>query len=149
MAARAAGVPHVYATITGLGYAFEADNSSRNASTAWAACYTAWRFGRGRRFFSESGRHKGFPPVGHPRPQPRVLTARGTGVDTKRFAPQPLARLFRRWPPQRVACFFCWWRACLKPRACRNMPKPRACSMPGTLMPAFRCSARRKKASAA
>ncbi|MCB6542750.1 Glycosyl transferase group 1 [uncultured Desulfovibrio sp.] len=91
MAARAAGVPHVYATITGLGYAFEADNFFKKCvNRLGRLLYRVALSGAEGIFFQNQDDIKVFRQSGILGRNARVLTARGTGVDTKRFAPCPL-----------------------------------------------------------
>lgn len=91
MAARAAGVPHVYATITGLGYAFEADTFFKKCvNRLGRLLYRVALSGAEGVFFQNQDDIKVFRQSGILGRNARVLTARGTGVDTKRFAPSPL-----------------------------------------------------------
>ena len=90
MAARAAGVPHIYATITGLGYAFEADTFFKKCvNRLGRLLYRAALSGAEGVFFQNQDDITVFRQSGILGPRARVLTARGTGVDTKRFAPGP------------------------------------------------------------
>ena len=92
MAARAAGVPHIYATITGLGYAFEADTFFKKCvNRLGRLLYRAGLSGAEGVFFQNQDDITVFRQSGILGPKARVLTARGTGVDTKRFAPSPFA----------------------------------------------------------
>ena len=91
MAAKAAGVPHVYATITGLGYAFEADTFFKKCvNRLGRLLYRVALSGAEGVFFQNQDDIKVFRQSGILGRNARVLTARGTGVDTKRFAPSPL-----------------------------------------------------------
>ena len=91
MAARAAGVPHIYATITGLGYAFEADTFLKKCvNRLGRLLYRAALSGAEGVFFQNQDDISVFRQSGILGRNARVLTARGTGVDTKRFAPSPL-----------------------------------------------------------
>ncbi|MBD8896335.1 glycosyltransferase family 4 protein [Desulfovibrio desulfuricans] len=91
MAARAAGVPHVYATITGLGYAFEADTFFKKCvNRLGRLLYRVALSGAEGVFFQNQDDITVFRQSGILGRNARVLTARGTGVDTKRFAPSPL-----------------------------------------------------------
>lgn len=91
MAARAAGVPHIYATITGLGYAFEADTFFKKCvNRLGRLLYSVALSGAEGVFFQNQDDIKVFRQSGILGRSARVLTARGTGVDTKRFAPSPL-----------------------------------------------------------
>ena len=92
LAARAAGVPHIYATITGLGYAFEADTFFKKCvNRLGRMLYRAALSGADGVFFQNHDDITVFRQSGILGPMARVLTARGTGVDTKRFAPSPFA----------------------------------------------------------
>lgn len=91
MAARAAGVPHVYATITGLGYAFEADTFLKKCvNRLGRLLYRTALSGAEGVFFQNQDDISVFRQSGILGRNARVLTARGTGVDTMRFAPSPL-----------------------------------------------------------
>ncbi|WP_300707957.1 glycosyltransferase family 4 protein [uncultured Desulfovibrio sp.] len=94
MAAKLTGVKHVYATITGLGYAFEADSRfKRCVNRLGVALYRqALRHVEGV-FFQNRDDVAIFRESGILGPQARVLMARGTGVDTRRFAEAPLPPL--------------------------------------------------------
>lgn len=90
LAARVAGVPRVYATITGLGYAFEADSFFKKCVN-WLGVFL-YRLALGHVsgvFFQNQDDIRVFREHGILGPGARVLTARGTGVDTARFAPAP------------------------------------------------------------
>lgn len=90
MAARAAKVPHIYATITGLGYAFEADTFFKKCvNRLGRLLYRAALSGAEGVFFQNRDDIEVFRESGILTSGARVLTARGTGVDTKRFAPAP------------------------------------------------------------
>ena len=90
MAARAAGVPHNYATITGLGYAFEADTFFKKCvNRLGRLLYRAALSGAEGVFFQNQDDIAVFRQSGILGRNARVLTARGTGVDTRRFAPSP------------------------------------------------------------
>ena len=92
MAARAAGIPHIYATITGLGYAFEADTFLKKCvNRLGRLLYRGALSGAEGVFFQNHDDITVFKQSGILGPKARVLTARGTGVDTKRFAPSPFA----------------------------------------------------------
>ena len=94
MAARAAGIPHIYATITGLGYAFEADSFFKKCVNRLSALlYRTALSGAEGIFFQNEDDIATFQKAGILRPKARVLRARGTGVDTARFAPTPLPGL--------------------------------------------------------
>ena len=90
MAARAAGAPHIYATITGLGYAFEADTFFKKCvNRLGRLLYRAALSGAEGVFFQNQDDIAVFRQSGILGRNARVLTARGTGVDTRRFAPSP------------------------------------------------------------
>ena len=94
IAARVAGVPHIYATITGLGYAFEADSFfKKGVNRLSALLYRTALSGAEGIFFQNEDDIATFQKAGILRPKSRVLRARGTGVDTARFAPTPLPGL--------------------------------------------------------
>ena len=108
MAARAAGVPHVYATITGLGYAFEADSFFKKCvNLLGRLLYRVALSGAEGVFFQNQDDIQVFRQSGILGRNARVLTARGTGVDTKRFAPSllkaryPDARFQVLGPPEK------------------------------------------------
>ena len=91
LAARRTGVAHTYATITGLGYAFEADSLPKKA-VYWISC-TLYKLALSRVegiFFQNRDDIDVFKSSGILAPDARILTARGTGVDTERFARAPL-----------------------------------------------------------
>ena len=94
MAARRARVPHVYATITGLGYAFEADSLFKKCVNRLSVLLyrMALRNAEGV-FFQNQDDIRIFRQSGILDAGARVLTARGTGVDIARFAPAPLPPL--------------------------------------------------------
>ncbi len=90
-AARLARVPHIYATITGLGYAFEADTPAKKLIHLLSVLlYRAALSGAEGVFFQNRDDAGLFRTQGILRRNARVLFARGTGVDTARFTPQPL-----------------------------------------------------------
>ncbi|MBO4336247.1 MAG: glycosyltransferase family 4 protein [Desulfovibrio sp.] len=94
LAARLQHVPHIYATITGLGYTFEADSPAKRLLHAFTAFLyrQSLRFAEGV-FFQNADDAALFQEQGILDPKARVLFARGTGVDTQRFAytpPNPL-----------------------------------------------------------
>jgi glycosyltransferase involved in cell wall biosynthesis len=90
MAARIAGIPHIYATITGLGYAFEADSFFKKC-IRWLGCllYRIALAGTEGVFFQNDADRQVFLDAKILSPAARILQARGTGVDTVRFAPRP------------------------------------------------------------
>lgn len=92
LAARLAGVPHIYATITGLGYAFEQDSFFKKCVHALSVFLyrTALRNVSGV-FFQNRDNAETFRSDGILAPDARVLFAwGGTGVDTTHFTPRPL-----------------------------------------------------------
>ncbi|MFT4300617.1 MAG: glycosyltransferase family 4 protein [Desulfovibrio sp.] len=94
IAARVAGVPHVYATITGLGYAFEADSFFKKCVNRLSALlYRTALSGAEGVFFQNEDDVNVFRQAGILGSRARILRARGTGVDTSRFAPTPLPGL--------------------------------------------------------
>ena len=94
IAARVAGVPHVYATITGLGYAFEADSFFKKCVNRLSALlYRTALSGAEGVFFQNEDDISVFRQAGILGSHARILRARGTGVDTTRFAPTPLPGL--------------------------------------------------------
>lgn len=90
MAAKLVRIPHVYATITGLGYAFEADTFLKKCINRLSIFlyHTALKGIEGV-FFQNKDDAALFRKTGILTPFARVLFARGTGVDTERFAPAP------------------------------------------------------------
>lgn len=94
LAARLAGVPHVYATITGLGYAFEADSLFKRCINRLSIFLYARALARVEGVFFQNRDDAGlFRQCGILAPDARVLMARGTGVDTQYFTPEPLPPL--------------------------------------------------------
>ncbi|MDR3357395.1 MAG: glycosyltransferase family 4 protein [Desulfovibrio sp.] len=91
MAARLARVPHIYATITGLGYAFEADSFFKKCVNILSALlYRTALNGAEGVFFQNPDDITVFRRQHILKQDARALTARGVGVDTARFAPAPL-----------------------------------------------------------
>ena len=103
LAARAAGVPRVYATITGLGYAFEADSFFKKCVNRLGVLLYRLALGQvSGVFFQNEDDLRVFREQGILAPDARVLMARGgTGVDTARFAPAPFPPL----PPEGPVIF--------------------------------------------
>lgn len=95
LAARVAGVPRVYATITGLGYAFEADSFFKKCVNRLGVLLYRLALCRVSGVFFQNGDDlRVFREQGILAPDARVLMARGgTGVDTARFAPAPFPPL--------------------------------------------------------
>ena len=91
LAARVAGVPRVYATITGLGYAFETDSFFKKCvNRLGVVLYRLALSHVSGVFFQNEDDLRVFRRHGILGPDARVLMARGgTGVDTARFAPAP------------------------------------------------------------
>ncbi|MDR0816473.1 MAG: glycosyltransferase family 4 protein [Desulfovibrio sp.] len=92
MAARLARVPHIYAAITGLGYAFEADNFFKKCVNQLSSrLYRLALRGAGGVFFQNQDDVAVFRQLDILASGVRVLMSRGTGVDIQRFAqvPQP------------------------------------------------------------
>lgn len=94
LAARQTGVPRVYATITGLGYAFEADSPFKKCvNRLGVALYRQALRQVSGVFFQNRDDIAVFRASGILAPDARVLLARGTGVDTRHFAPAPFPPL--------------------------------------------------------
>lgn len=91
MAAKAARVPHIYATITGLGYAFEANTFFKKCINRLGRLLYRMALSAAEGvFFQNQDDIRVFRESSILKRTARVLTARGTGVDTARFAPAPL-----------------------------------------------------------
>jgi glycosyltransferase involved in cell wall biosynthesis len=91
MAARFARVPHVYAAVTGLGYAFEADTVFKKCVNLLGVALYRLALGGVEGIFFQNRDDAGvFRESGIIGPETRVLFTRGVGVDTKRFAAAPL-----------------------------------------------------------
>lgn len=100
MAARRAGVPHIYATITGLGYAFEADSFFKKCVNRLSVGLYRLALNKAEGvFFQNQDDIRTFREAGILEPDARVLTARGTGVDVNRFAEMPFPALPPAGPP--------------------------------------------------
>lgn len=90
IAARLAGVPHVFATITGLGYTFEADSAGKKLVHLLAVgLYKLALHGAETVFFQNGDdlalfRRKGILKKGQ-----QTVLCRGTGVDIQHFAATP------------------------------------------------------------
>ena len=90
MAGRLTGVPHIYATITGLGYAFEADSPLKKCVNLLSRLlYRLALSGAEGVFFQNQDDILVFRKAGILDRGARILRARGTGVDTQRFHPTP------------------------------------------------------------
>lgn len=91
LAARVARVPHVYATISGRGYAFETDSLLKRCINKLSIfLYTRALAKVDGVFFQNQDDVALFRQCGILAPGARVLMARGTGVDVRHFAPRPL-----------------------------------------------------------
>ena len=91
IAARMAHVPAFYATITGLGYAFERDSAIKKLIGGIAATlYRSGLAGAAGVFFQNREDSALFQNEGLLNPNVPVFYARGTGVDTQHFAQTPL-----------------------------------------------------------
>ncbi len=91
IAARMSGVPHIYATITGLGYAFEADSLiKKGVHVLSVLLYRMALAGCEGVFFQNRDDAALFHAQGILKQDARVLFANGTGVDTGRFACAPM-----------------------------------------------------------
>ncbi|MBD5641996.1 MAG: glycosyltransferase family 4 protein [Desulfovibrio sp.] len=90
-AAWLAGVPKIYATITGLGYAFEADSFFKKIINHVSRMLyrTSLKHAQGI-FFQNRDDSRLFREQGILSDSAPVLYAAGTGVDTKHFAQMPL-----------------------------------------------------------
>lgn len=87
MAAKNCGIPHIYATITGLGYAFEADTLFKKVINRLSiSLYRTALAGIEGVFFQNRDDADLFGSCGILRKDARVLFARGTGVDCEHFA---------------------------------------------------------------
>ncbi|MBQ9407712.1 MAG: glycosyltransferase family 4 protein [Desulfovibrio sp.] len=94
LAARLTSVPHVYATITGLGYAFEADTLLKKGVNLLSRFLYGLALARAEGiFFQNEDDVRVFRQAGILKPDARTLLARGTGVDTRRFQPVPFPEL--------------------------------------------------------
>ena len=91
LAAKSAGIRHIYATITGLGYAFEADSLFKKLINRLSiVLYHTALSGIEGVFFQNRDDAELFASCGILKKNARVLFARGTGVDCSHFAPLPL-----------------------------------------------------------
>lgn len=90
LAARLAGVPQVFATITGLGYTFEADSFFKKCVNRLAVLlYRAALAGAETVFFQNEDDRQTFTTAGILEKNAKVVLCRGTGVDIERFALAP------------------------------------------------------------
>lgn len=90
LTARLAGVPRIFATITGLGYAFEADTPIKKCLNRCAVLlYRLALSGISAVFFQNEDDRRVFAEAGILRPEARAALCRGTGVDIERFALVP------------------------------------------------------------
>jgi glycosyltransferase involved in cell wall biosynthesis len=91
LAARFAGIRRRFATITGLGYMFEADSAIKKVLMVFAALlYRLALSGTTAIFFQNPEDKAFFEKARIVRPAQRVELTRGTGVDVAHFAPAPL-----------------------------------------------------------
>ena len=91
LAAKMEKIPKIFATITGLGYAFEADTPLKKAvNMIGASLYRRALAGIDGVFFQNEDDLEVFRTSHILQPDARIFMARGTGVDTSRFAPAPL-----------------------------------------------------------
>ena len=91
LAARFAGVRQRFATITGLGYMFEADSTIKKVLMLLATLlYRLALHGTEAVFFQNHEDRKVFEKAGIVGAAHRVELTRGTGVDIAHFAPAPL-----------------------------------------------------------
>ncbi|MDR2573989.1 MAG: glycosyltransferase family 4 protein [Desulfovibrio sp.] len=87
LAARLTGIPHVYAAVTGLGYAFEADTFFKKCvNLLGVRLYRAALREAEGIFFQNRDDAEVFRASGIIGPHTRLLFSRGVGVDTRRFA---------------------------------------------------------------
>lgn len=94
MAARRADVPRFFATITGLGYAFEADTPLKKIiNRVSRILYRASLKTAHGVFFQNQDDAGLFRESGILSPDANILFAAGTGVDTDWFAPRPFPQL--------------------------------------------------------
>lgn len=91
-AARLAGVPHRYAMITGLGYAFMGQDQLRRRALAAlvARLYRAGLDGARAVFFQNPDDERDVVGLGITRGVARLERVRGSGVDVEAYAPTPL-----------------------------------------------------------
>lgn len=94
LAAHAAKVPAIFATITGLGYAFEADSFlKKQLKRLSSRLYARSLANADGIFFQNQDDAALFQQLNILKPDARVLFAHGTGVDTTRFGQTPLPPL--------------------------------------------------------
>lgn len=94
LAADMAKVPGIYAAITGLGYAFEANTFFKKIiNRVGAGLYHAALSRATAIFFQNKDDEHVFRAQGILEPVARIFFARGTGVDIKHFAPEPFPPL--------------------------------------------------------
>lgn len=88
LAARLAGVPNIFATITGLGYTFEADNLFKQCvNKAAVLLYRMALAGARTVFFQNEEDRQVFASAGILKAGASVAMCRGTGVDIAHFSP--------------------------------------------------------------
>lgn len=91
IAAGLARVPKIYATITGLGYAFEADTLFKKGINLLSSFLYRQALSRVNGiFFQNRDDVKVFEKAGILSPASKIFMARGTGVDIERFATAPI-----------------------------------------------------------
>lgn len=94
LAARFAKIPHIFATITGLGYAFEVDSLPKKALNLLTCQLYRKSLAHARGiFFQNHDDAKLFRQKKILAPSAKVLFARGTGVDIDHFAQAPFPDL--------------------------------------------------------
>ena len=97
LAARRAGVPAVYAMITGLGHSFARDTfRQRLIGAAARVLYRRALRGTRRVFFQNPDDRADFLSMGLLRSEDQAVLINGSGVELEHFAPAP--------PPERLAC---------------------------------------------
>lgn len=102
LAAHQARVTGIFATITGLGYAFETDtNLKKIINRVGRRLYAASLRHASGVFFQNRDDARLFEDCGILESDANVMIARGTGVDTKYFAPAP----YPPFPPEQPIIF--------------------------------------------
>ena len=90
LAASFAGIPSRFATITGLGYMFEADSAAKKALMALAVLLYRLALRGAAVFFQNREDMEVFAEAGIVTSAHRVELTRGTGVNVEHFTPAPL-----------------------------------------------------------
>ena len=91
LAARFAGIPHIFATITGLGYTFETETFLKRCLNKLAIFLYRAALSRAERiFFQNQDDKKMFVDAGIVKDSDKIVMCKGTGVDTEHFAPAPV-----------------------------------------------------------